>query len=204
MKGYGMRIDFERDVMPIFATRCASCHGGGAPAAGLALDRPGHDGAVAFPPGSDKVSLPSTWWCLVADRDQFCAAQGSRFQTVAGTTIVRPQLTKYVRAFNSLGSLLYWKAANERTDRNTDATFTAASPPGDRDIDFGADHPTDITREELGILSRWIDIGSPGGPQELRDTQKPTLTLVATVDSQAKSIGELRVGTVDLGRRHRA
>ena len=41
--GDGLFIDFETDIMPIFQNRCASssCHGGGAPAAGLALDQPG-------------------------------------------------------------------------------------------------------------------------------------------------------------------
>ena len=115
--------------------------------------------------------------------------------TTNGTTFRRPQLTRYVRAFNALGSPLYWKAANERTDGNTDDTFDASSPPDDRDLDFGADHPTEITPDELGMLARWIDIGAPGGPAERDDTQRPTLTLAALYDED--TVTHLRVGTVD-------
>ncbi len=191
---YGLQIDFARDIFPIFERRCVSCHGGATPMGNLALDRPGTDGIR-------DTDTPSTWWCLVADRAQLCLPESARFDTGAGrsnTSFRRPQLTHYVRAFNSRSSLLYWKAAGERTDGNTDDTFTEASPREDQDIDYGPAHPsTEITAEELGLLSRWIDIGSPGGPMELLDTQRPTLHLAAIVDGGA--VSELRVGTVDLG-----
>lgn len=183
VEGYGLQIDFATDIAPIFTSRCASCHGGGSPAAGLALDRPGTEAG-------------SSWYCLVADRGQECVPDGLKHTTTVGTTFRRPQLTRYVRAFNALGSLLYWKAANERTDGKTDASFTDASAPEDRDIDFGADHPTDITADELGMISRWIEIGAPGGPQERTDTQRPTLNLAAIVAGE--SVTALRVGTVDI------
>ncbi|HET6585433.1 MAG TPA: hypothetical protein VFG69_18370, partial [Nannocystaceae bacterium] len=181
--GYALAIDFVEDVAPIFESRCNSCHGGASPAGSLALDVPG-------------TAAGSTWYCLVADRGQSCVPEPQRMATQNGTTFRRPQLTRYVRAFNSLGSPLYWKAAGMRTDGNTDATFDDASAPEDRDLDFGAAHPTDITAEELGLLARWIDIGSPGGPQELTDTQKPTLTLAALHDDE--TVTALRVGTVDI------
>jgi len=180
--GYAMSIDFTRDIMPIFQQRCTSCHGGGTPAAELALDIAGDN--------KDKKSPSATWWCLVGDYSQQCISDGNRFDTGEGGKFRRPQVTKYIRAFNSLGSLLYWKAANERTDRNTDASY-------DDDIDFGVDHPTDITADELGLLSRWIDIGSPGGDNELLDTQKPTLHMVPTSTSDSVSI--VKIGTADIG-----
>ena len=182
VEGYGLQVDLARDILPIFERRCVSCHGGGTPAAGLALDRPGTDEG-------------STWDCLVADLDQDCVPPARQWNE--GAPIGRPQLTRYVRAFNALGSLLYWKARNRRTDGNTDDTYDATSPEDDRDVDFGPDHPTDITEEELGLLSRWIDLGTPGGPMELRDTQRPTLHLAAVVVEEA--VTELRVGTVDVG-----
>jgi hypothetical protein len=181
--GYALQIDFERDIMPIFETRCQECHAGDTPAGSLALDRLG-------------IEEGSTWWCLVADRGQSCVPEGQRMATTNGTSFRRPQLTRYVRAFNALGSPLYWKAKGERTDGNTDATYDDASAPDDRDLDFGAAHTTTITPEELGLLSRWIDIGAPGGPEELTDTQKPTLTLAALYDGDA--VTALRVGTVDI------
>jgi hypothetical protein len=85
---------------------------------------------------------------------------------------------------------LYWKAANQRTDNRTDDQYP-------NDIDFGGNHPTAITEEELGILSRWIDLGVPGGAQELKDTQKPVLNLVAMVDNNR--ITGFRIGTADAG-----
>ncbi|MCB9611171.1 MAG: hypothetical protein H6722_01815 [Sandaracinus sp.] len=187
--GDGLAIDFETDVLPIFERRCNECHGGASPAAGLALDRPGVD-----------RDTQSTWYCLVGDKHQTCVPESLRHTTGAGstgTTLRRPQLTRYVRAFNALSSLLYWKAAGERTDGRTDATFGDDESPERRDVDFGAAHPTEITPEELGVLARWIDIGSAGGPMERRDTQFPTLHLGATVDGF--EVVALHVGTVDLG-----
>lgn len=183
VEGMALQIDFEHDIAPIFAARCNDCHGGDAPAGSLALDRPGTEAGT-------------TWDCLVTDRSQNCVPEAQRMATTNGTTFRRPQLTRYVRAFNALGSLLYWKAANARTDGNTDATFDDSSAPDDRDLDFGADHPTEITPEELGLLARWIDIGAPGGPAERDDTQRPTLTLAALYDGD--TVTHLRVGTVDI------
>jgi hypothetical protein len=178
--GYGLQIDFTRDIAPIFARRCTSCHGGATPAGGLALDQ------------------ATTFGCLVEDRSQGCVDPARQMDTGSGTTFRRPQLTRYVRAFNALGSLLYWKAAGRRTDGRNDATYDATSGWADHDIDFGPAHTTEITPEELGLLSRWIDIGSPGGPDELRDTQRPTLTLSALLDGDGASVTALRVGTVDV------
>ena len=183
VEGYALQIDLERDLFPIFEARCNNCHGGADPAASLALDRPG-------------VETGSTWSCLVADRGQACVPESQRMVTTNGTSFRRPQLTRYLRAFNALGSPLYWKAAGMRTDGNTDDTFDDASAPDDRDLDFGPAHATEITPEELGLLGRWIDIGAPGGPAELDDTQRPTLTLAALFEGDA--VTALRVGTVDI------
>lgn len=192
--GYGMRIDYTRDIAPIFKRRCISCHGGTNPKGGLSLDRPGID-------APKKGTPASTWWCLVRDRSQKCLSEKNRFETRqkpwANYTFARPQITKYIRAFNSRGSLLYWKAAGKRTDNLTDDSYTDTSPKNKRDIDFGPAHMTEITSEELGLLSRWIDIGVPAGAKELKDTQKPTLNL--SVVNNAGNVNELLVGTNDLG-----
>lgn len=186
VSGYGLQVDFNRDILPIFEQRCASCHSDAQPSANLVLNRPGTESA-------QQSSTPSTWWCLVADVDQECASSGNQTITNSGYNGVsfrRPQLTRYIRAFNARGSLLYWKASNARVDNRTDASDS-------NDINFGADHPTAITPEELGLLSRWIDLGSPGGEEELVDTQKPTLHLAMA--GSGGSLTELKVGTVDLG-----
>ena len=196
VEGYDLQVEYERDIFPIFQSRCATrgCHGGDSPAAGLSLDRPGRE-------APSDGSAASTWWCLVADRHQACVPEARRHRTGVrgGFTFRRPQMTKYVRAFNARGSLLYWKAAGERTDNRSDDLFGPDASDEDRDIDYGPAHPeTGITPEELGLLSRWIDLGNPsGGATELRDTQKPTLHLVGIAEGEA--IVELRVGTADLG-----
>ncbi|VAW42191.1 hypothetical protein MNBD_GAMMA01-1589 [hydrothermal vent metagenome] len=180
--GYGFQVEFAKDIQPIFDDRCISCHGGESPAAGLALDRPGVD-----------RESESSWWCLVADASQRCVPPGLQHNTGAGSNDIsfrRPQMTRYIRAFNSLGSLLYWKAANQRTDSNTNETNAD-------DIDYITDHPTAITADELGLISRWIDTGAGGGPLELLDTQKPTLHLTATVIENV--VTAFQVGTVDIG-----
>ncbi|UXI70530.1 hypothetical protein [Tahibacter amnicola] len=192
--GYGLQVEFLRDVMPIFQQRCVSCHSSASPAGNLALDVPGTHG-----PATNVT--PSTWWCLVDDRSQSCLPAAARFNTNAGsnnTTFRRPQVSRYIRAFNALGSLLYWKAAGQRTDGNTDATYTSASPVPDRDLDFGPAHAPAITPEELGILSRWIDLGAPGGAGELSDTQKPTLTVGAVTSLTGTGLVGVRVGMVDV------
>jgi hypothetical protein len=126
LSGQALQIDFARDIMPIFESRCVSCHSSAAPAGDLALDVAGTEAG-------------STWSCLISDRGQTCVPAERRIVTGAGSGGVlfrRPQLTRYVRAFNALASPLYWKAAGMRTDGRTDDTFTDASPRDDIDIDF--------------------------------------------------------------------
>lgn len=183
--GWGRTYEFQRDVFPILQRRCASCHGGSAPAAGLALDRPGTD------PGS-------TYFCLVRDRTQECVPPQRQYRTDNArkpTWLERPQLTRYLRFMNARGSLLYWKAANRRLDGRTDAQYGPQSGPEWNDIDFGPDHPTDITPQELGILSRWIDTGTASGAGVYADTTPPALNVAAITDG--KSLKGLRIGTAD-------
>ena len=79
---------------------------------------------------------------------------------------------------------------NQRLDNRTDGQDL-------QDINFGANHPTTITAEELGVLSRWIDLGCPIWPSELKDTAKSTLHMAATVVDN--EITQLLIGTVDHG-----
>jgi hypothetical protein len=189
--GFALQLEFERDIQPFLIQRCASCHGGSSPAGNFAVDRPGLN-------SNANGATPSTWWCLVRDLDQLCVPPAQRMQTSSSgsTRFRRPQVSRYVRAFNALGSLLYWKAAGQRTDGNTDDTYNQNSPIEDRDLDFGPPHPSHLTADELGLLSRWIDIGAPAGAGHRQDTLDPTLTLAASVEAGA--ITRLHVGTVDV------
>jgi hypothetical protein len=176
--GYGVQYEYERDIFPILQRRCAACHSGAGAAAGLVLDRAGTG------PGS-------TYDRLVLDAGQKFVPAKRRYPY----PFSKPQLTKYVRVLAARGSLLYWKAVNQRTDGRTDRTYTAASGEWE-DVDFGPAHPTTMTRDEAGILSRWIDTGAAAGPAFLQDTTPPALNLTAVVEGAA--ITRLQVGTVDV------
>jgi hypothetical protein len=177
--GYGVQFEYERDVFPILQRRCASCHAGGDAAAGLVLDAPGTG------PGS-------TYERLVLDRAQKHVPPDLRYPH----RIRKPQLTKYVRALNARGSLLYWKAANRRTDGRTDAQYGPRSGDGWEDVDFGADHPTGITRQELGVLARWLDTGAAAREAFLQDTTPPVLSLALRPGEGGQP--SLYVGTADV------
>jgi hypothetical protein len=177
--GYGMQYEYERDVFPVLQRRCAACHSGPGASAGLVLDRSG-------------VGPGSTYDRLVLDAAQRFVPARRRHPHA----FTKPQLTKYVRVLAARGSLLYWKAANQRTDGRTDRSYTAASGPDWEDVDFGPAHPTGITRDELGVLSRWIDTGAAAAPGFLQDTTPPALNLTAVVDGAA--LTRLQVGTVDV------
>jgi len=177
--GWGLAYEFERDVWPLLQSRCVSCHGGDAPAAGLPLD------VAGIEPGS-------TWWRLAAD---FGQSQVPDAQRIPGGTLRKPQISRYVRFMAARGSLLYWKAANARTDGRSDDDVADDAPEGQADVDFGADHPTDITDAELAVLGRWIDTGAAAGAPVQDDGVAPALRVVLDPDDPSR----LLVGTVDVG-----
>jgi len=164
---------------------CVSCHGGAAAAAGLRLDLP-RDPAKVNTNADD-----STYFRLALDWSQQNVPANLRYTSAAHASYLdKPNLSKYVRMMNARGSLLYWKAANRRTDGHADADRSD-------DVDFGADHPTTITADELGTLSRWIDTGAGWGSDFTADGVDPVLHLTAVVSDGA--ITALRIGTTDVG-----
>jgi len=168
--GFGIAFEYARDVQPILDAHCTSCHGGDAPAAELPLDLASTD------PGG-------TWWRLAADYAQAYVPVAQQVPVLGA--LRKPQLSRFVRFHAALGSLLYWKAANARTDGRTDAD-------ADDDIDFGEDHPTTITPEELRVLARWIDTGVAAGDAFVRDTWAPIV--VARISGDVLAIGTADVG----------
>jgi L-lysine 6-oxidase len=120
--------NFDRDVEPILERRCASCHGAASPAAGLPLTR------AAAPVERDGVSWPGAYFRLVLDT----AAELSPAPPDGEGQWYLPQLTRYLRAFQSRQSLLLWKVWGARLDgrtnedRSDDLDFvpSAAHPAG--------------------------------------------------------------------------
>lgn len=135
-------FDFGKDIQPIFDKHCVNCHNENRAEADLRLDIPGY---------SDE----STYGRLVWDKQQKFVAPDRIIQTpnASNNTIPRPYTSKYFHSAFARESLLYWKAANARTDGRKDDSYEG-------DIDFGANHPVaGITDEELRTLSNWIDSG---------------------------------------------
>lgn len=129
---------YEQDIKPIFEARCQSCH------------------------GKDYVPLMD-YDLLVWDFFQEALPEEQRVQVLNSTNprrrwgLQRPYTSKFVNNMFARESLLYWKAANERTDGRSDSTY-------DDDIDFGADHPTSLTDAELNTIAAWLDSGATEAP----------------------------------------
>ena len=125
---------FEDDIRPIFERRCLSCH-------------------------VDDVPLMD-YDKLVWDFVQESVLPERRVQVRETTDkrrqygLQRPYTSKYVNTMFARESLLYWKAANRRLDGRTDATYA-------NDIDFGPNHPVNISPPELRSLAAWLDSGAP-------------------------------------------
>lgn len=116
---------YEADIKPIFQDKCVGCHA--------------------------QDSFLMDYEKLVWDYFQKHVYQGNAVEVSRG--LHRPYTSKYVNNMFARESLLYWKAANKRTDGRTDQTY-------DDDIDFGKDHPTLITVDELKSLGNWLDSGA--------------------------------------------
>ncbi|MEO8276432.1 MAG: hypothetical protein ABI639_09435 [Thermoanaerobaculia bacterium] len=154
-------VEYFANVAPVFNNRCASCHGGASPSGGLDLS-----GSAAPVDG-----YPGAYWRLVRNAETF----------------LEPQLTRYLRAFQSRQSLLMWAVWNERLDGRLDSTR------GD-DLDFATvfgsnGHPAmpGLTNAERMTLARWIDLGAPihlGSPWGyLEDDLRPTLVVRPTEEA---------------------
>jgi hypothetical protein len=123
---------FRREIAPLLQEKCSSCH-------------------------DDDVPI-GDYEKLVWDNTQKFVPDERKLQTSSSTRpgwkygLQRPYISRYINSMFARESLLYWKAANERTDGRTDSTY-------DNDIDFGPDHPTEMTVSELKLLAEWIDAG---------------------------------------------
>jgi hypothetical protein len=184
LAAHAVTVEYVRDVLPILERRCASCHGAASPAGGLPLTAAA--GSVSRPDGT----FPRTYYQLVRDREgEFSAPPLGPYGLWFS-----PQLTRYVRAFQSRQSLLSWMVWGERLDGRTNASRSD-------DLDFApsASHPAEIgisgmTFEEKMTLARWIDLGAPielGKPWGfLEDDLRPTLLLRPSTN-RARSAGGL-------------
>ena len=126
---------YTKDIKPIFEAKCTSCHAA--------------DGDVPL----------YDYQNLVWDFSQKALPEHLKVQMTSSSNetrkygLQRPMISKYVNNMYARESLLYWKAANKRTDGRTDDQY-------DDDIDFGADHPVDLSSTELKAIGDWLDSGA--------------------------------------------
>ncbi len=177
-----MTVEWFRNVEPILEKHCASCHGGASPAAGLPLSR------SAARITQDGVSWPGAYYRLVLDT----FAELSPAPPAEQAQWYLPQLTRYLRGFQSRQSLLMWNVWGERLDGRTNEARTD-------DLDFipSSAHPAGVgvpgmLPEEKLALARWMDLGAPidlGSPWGfLEDDLRPTLVVRPSV-AQARAAG---------------
>jgi len=124
---------YERDIRPVFEARCSSCHKSDLPL--MDYEKLVWDYFQQSVPVEKRIQVSN------ADKEK------RRYG------LQRPYTSKYVNSMYARESLLYWKAANRRTDGRSDGTYP-------NDIDFGPDHPTDITGVELKAIGDWLDSGA--------------------------------------------
>ena len=182
-------VEFFRDVQPILTNRCVSCHAsdGGPGQLNLSASSPAVDG------------YPGAYFRLVQDSP---ATYG--LGVPAGSPqnyFIEPQLTRYMRGFQSRQSLLVWIAFNQRLDGRSNATR------GD-DLDYtlamANDHASlGLTWSEKQTLARWVDLGAPidfGQPWGwFEDDLRPTLWVAPTVlQASLPPVSAINLGAYDL------
>jgi hypothetical protein len=188
-------VEYFRDIAPIFARSCQTCHSGPQAAARLDLSA-----------GPDR---------LMNDRE-------ARFgipPVIAAKTWRQQNVSRYVKAFQSRRSLLAWKVFGRRLDGWTNEDHPTERTPGDAstlpaganpnlaDLDYtgtimpppGSGAPA-LSEEEKRLIALWIDLGCPVNEASeagrkygwFVDELKPTLTVRWVEDA-------IQIGMADSG-----
>ncbi|MEK6237573.1 MAG: hypothetical protein N2C14_22940, partial [Planctomycetales bacterium] len=123
-------VEFYRHVLPIFQKSCTGCHSkdNPKPAANLVLDDlemvKGGGGGGMFR-GEPGGKIPATYAMLARGRlDRY------GHKHVANRWVL-PQVSRYVRVYQSRRSLLSWKVLGQRADGWANDDFPTAKTPGD-------------------------------------------------------------------------
>ncbi len=207
-------VEFHRDIRPILARSCISCHTQNDP------DPPGN---LVLDDLSMYGGLPGDYKRLADDQD---ADWGYLPVITFGPVWRQTKASRYVRMFQSRRSLLMWKLFGQRLDGWTNAdhpteavagdpsTLPAGASPNQADLDYtgtimpppGSGVPALSTDEKI-LFARWIDLGCPidtaqGSAGDVfgwfLDDLKPTLTLSEPrAGFNPSGFTSLRFGMVD-------
>lgn len=195
-------VEYKRDIKPILDTKCANCHNDDT-----------HDGKLNLHAdtltGQCWGNQPGTYFRLVLDNYGEPSCQfGLGTPTADPPYFLYPQLTRYIRAYQSRQSLLIWKVFGARLDGRTNATRV-----GDIDFTPDATHANLLTWDEKLTLARWVDLGAPinfptpnttgANPNAFwgwfEDDLRPTLWVAPTLtQASAGPVSNMTVGAYDL------
>jgi len=194
-------VEYFRDVQPILAQRCSGCH-----------QNDTADGKLNLHADTTQVQCgwytwPGTYYRLALDGfSNDCPKFGAGVPSGSSAPyFIDPQLTRYMRGYQSRESLLIWKAFGARLDGRANATRT-----GDIDYNAAADtiHPRlntlrGLTWSEKLTLARWVDLGAPIQMNAnwgwLEDDLRPTLWVSPTLEqARAGAVNAIVVGAYDL------
>ncbi len=140
--------EFTADVYSMLKQNCGSCHGGDQGSNNPILT---DSAALVYRTLVNNMLPPSGGLKTIEGRD----GEG-------GYSVALPWMTRYVNVFFARESLLYWKAAGERSDGRTDEER-------DDDFDFGPAHPHTLSTSDLRDLANWIDAGAYWDPSAIAD-----------------------------------
>ena len=198
-----VNVEFTRDIRPLLARSCTSCH---------TKTDPNAPGKLVLD-DLTPVRIPGTYTDVPGDYARLCADQEGKFGLpslieLSGKRVWRGgNASRYVIPYQSRRSLLTWKIFGQRTDGWTNADHPTESVPGDlgtlpagadkndADLDFtgtimppATSNVPALTIDEKMTFARWIDLGCPidhsaGTPSQaygwLLDDMPPALTLSA-------------------------
>lgn len=193
-------VEYHRDIKPILSRRCAGCHSNDTADGKLNL----FDDATTLQCGWSR--WPGTYYRLAIDRNiDGCPKHGLGVPAGAPTPyFIDPQVTRYLRPYQSRQSLLIWKVFGARLDGRANATRV-----GDIDYDPAMDavhRQLDLTRgltwEEKLTFARWVDLGAPieSSPYWgwFEDDLRPTLWTSPSFAQASTPVTRIRVGACDL------
>jgi len=149
-KAGAINVEFYRHVLPIFRRSCTGCHSkdNPKPSANLVLDDlemvkgRGGGGMFRSEPGG---RIPATYAMLVR------GVLDPYGQKHVANRWVTPQVSRYVRAYQSRRSLLSWKVLGQRNDGWTNDDFPTATTPGDSATLHLSGEPVDASRQNIRV-----------------------------------------------------
>ncbi len=181
LSGPGLRIEYLKDVQPIFDRKCIQCHGATAATTGASLDLRDAPG-IYFPtsgggPGIWNRSYERLMQTNVAGVEVPPTQMTVNGQSVPPLSQDAIFFSKYVANGRSRQSLLVWKLHGQRLDGFTNATF-----PNDVDYSGAAMPPPNsgvppLTPQELDTLELWADLGA-GWSAGTGENETPDLALL--------------------------